>query len=47
MPCSASFCFEHGLVADDTFVWKNLFDEGGDLLDALLQLREYEEVMLK
>jgi hypothetical protein len=44
MPHAASFCFEHNLVADDTFVWKNLFNEGGELLDALLQLRDYEEV---
>lgn len=46
MPHAASFCFEHGLVADDSFVWKNLFDEGGELLEALLKLRENEEVNL-
>ena len=44
MPHAASFCFEHKLVADAAFLWQNLFDEGGELLDALLQLREYEEV---
>lgn len=44
MPHAASFCFEHNLVADDSFTWKNLFNEGGELLDALLQLRDYEEV---
>jgi hypothetical protein len=47
MPHAASFCFEHGLVADDSFIWKNLFDEGGELLEALLKLRENEEVNLQ
>jgi len=47
MPHTALFCFEHGLVADDSFSWKKLFDEGGELLDALVKLRENEEVNLK
>jgi hypothetical protein len=47
MPHAALFCFEHGLVADDSFGWKKLFDEGGELLDALIRLREYEEVNLR
>jgi hypothetical protein len=44
MPHAALFCFEHGLVVDDNFSWKKLFDKGGELLDALIKLRENEEV---